>query len=140
MNRLVSFVRPASFAYKSVLSNEPRGLKQARSSQDSPAWEAAYNAEIGNFLDGNGVKWVPRDEAPKEVRALPIEVVYTKIIDENGNLTRYKVRVTIRGDLQIANKHYNPNELSSPVASKDAIRVALAFTAAHYLHAEHIDI
>lgn len=67
-------------------------------------------------------------------------VTYRIKHDEDGKIKEFKCRCTVRGDKQKPHEHYDPSQLSSAVASKDAIRVGLSLAAEHDLHAVHIDI
>lgn len=44
---------------------------------------------------------------------------------------------TVRGDRQIPDLHYHPDDISSPVADRNAIRAALSLGTSQNLLAEH---
>ena len=66
-------------------------------------------------------------------------VLKTKV-DGNGIPISRKTRCNLRGDLQKPHEHYDPDTITSPVADRDAIRLALAISAAHNYEVHHWDI
>lgn len=71
---------------------------------------------------------------------IPLMVTGKVKTDENGNIAKFKCRCTVRGDKQIPHVHFDPTQISSAVASKDAICVGLSLAAEKGWYAEHIDI
>ena len=121
-------------------TNNPSSLKQARNSPHKEEWKKAYNAELDKLDELEAIKWIPKASIPNGTTIIPLLITYRIKHNEHGHISQFKCRCTARGDKQIVHEHYDPLQLSSAVASKDAIRFGLSLAAAQNLHAEHIDI
>ncbi len=53
-----------------------------------------------------------------------------RVKEENGKLVKYKVRMTIRGDQQVAGESFAATDLSAPVLKAHESRLLLAIVAA----------
>ncbi len=104
------------FANKSILSDAPRSLKEAQRSDNADKWEQGYNSELESFEKAEAIKWVHKSTVPTGTKVLPMRVVYREKTNEHGEITKQNVRINVRGDLQVPYTHYNPNEITSPVA------------------------
>jgi len=124
----------------SLTFTEPKNVKQARSAPDAREWEIAWNAELDNLEDRGVLTYIPKTDVPPNTKLLPVQTVIKLKTDSDGSPTTRKVRCTIRGDRQISGLHYDPDDLSSPVASREAIRTALALAAAHNWHTFNWDL
>lgn len=118
----------------------PRSRKEAQKSKHRLQWQKAYDEELEKLDNLNAIKWIPKHSIPKTATVVPLMITYRIKCDEQGEIDKFKCRCTVRGDKQIAHEHFNPDELSSAVAGKDAIRVGLSIAAEHNFHVEHIDI
>lgn len=65
--------------------------------------------------------------------------VYRTKTGENGCMYKYKLRWNIRGDKQKPHAHYDPQNISSPIANRDTIFTALSFAATNDNIVEHLD-
>ena len=132
---------PSSYhVHASTVFTEPKNIKQARQAPDASQWEIAWNNELDS-LEARGVlTFIPKSNIPSDTKLLPVTTVLKLKKDNNGEPTLRKVRCTIRGDQQESGIHYDPHDLSSPVASRDEIRSALALAAAHDYHTFHWDL
>ena len=83
---------------------------------------------------------MPRASIPPNTKLLPVKFVLKTKTDATGKPISRKTRCNIRGDLQKPHEHYNPDAISSPVADRDAIRLALSLAAAHNYEAHHWDL
>lgn len=123
-----------------LLQVTPKSLKQAQQSQEAEEWDKAYTAELEKFDEIKAIKWISKEEVPAGTKVLPLKMTYRIKHDQDGKVAKYKARCTVRGDKQIPNEHFDPNNIISPVADRDAIRSALSMAAAYNLEAEHLDI
>ena len=57
-----------------------------------------------------------------------------------GVLLERKARCALRGDLMVANVHFNPQYTAAHIADKSVVRLLLALTASLQLKIEHFDI
>jgi len=118
----------------------PKTLSEARNAPDSAEWTKSWNAELDNLENRGTITYVPRSSIPPTTKILPYKTVLKTKTDSNGNPISRKTRCNVRGDLQKPHEHYDPDSISSPVADRDAIRVALALAAAHGYEAHHWDL
>ena len=92
--------------------------KEIASLEKYGTWEATTPPVDGRFVD---TKWVLRKKR-----------------DENGNLIKFKARLTARGFTQIPGIDYD--ETFSAVVRTDTIRILLAHAVQHNLHTVQYDI
>ena len=77
------------------------------------------------------------EELPAGTKPIDSKWVYTAKVDENGNLTRYKSRLVLRGFKQIYQDSYF--ETYSPTASQDSIRTIISQAAIYGMKLFHWD-
>ena len=104
----------------------PTTREEARRSTDAARWEAADRKEYDSCV-AKGV-WTPiRDgDLPTGVKPLPIKEVFKIKLDENGAVSQFKVRWTVRGDYQKPGRDYTIGETFARTAMHKTERVALS--------------
>ena len=118
----------------------PKTIQQARSAPDSSLWELAWNNELDSLERRDILEYIPRSKLPPNTKLLPVTTILKFQQDSNGRPTLRKARCTIRGDRQIAGTHYDPKDITSPVANRDSIRTALSLAATHDYKVYHWDL
>ena len=106
-----------------------RSLRAARRAPDSHLWEESWNSELQSLEKHGTLSYIPKSLLPPNVTLLPLKFTLRLKRDEAGNIISRKTRCTARGDKQILHVHDDPDNISSPVADRDAVRCALALTA-----------
>jgi hypothetical protein len=104
----------------------PKSYKDAVSRKDHKQWEEAMMKECHWFQDMKALAIV---KPPKGAR-LHDTLTRWELKEENGRLVKYKVRMTIRGDQQVAGESYVANDLYAPVLKSHESRLLLAIAAA----------
>ena len=118
----------------------PTTLAQARTAPDALEWEKSWNKELDSLESRGTITYIPPSQLPPNTKLLPLKFVLRTKTDEQGNPISRKTRCNLRGDLQRPHEHYDPDNLSSPVADRDAIRLSLALAAMHGYDAHHWDL
>ena len=131
---------PPTINYTATQFSEPKSVALARRAPDAPQWAMDWNSELDS-LEARGIlTYVHKSALPPNTKLLPTTMVLKLKRDKNGTPLSRKARCTIRGDRQLPGIHYDPTQLSSPVAHRDAIRTSLALAAAHGYHVHHWDL
>ena len=118
----------------------PKTLSDARKAPDAAEWAVSWNHELDSLEKRGTITYIPSTQVPPDTKLLPVKMVLKTKTDANGNPITRKTRCNLRGDLQRPHEHYDPDNIASPVADRDAIRTALAIAAAHDYDAHHWDI
>ena len=66
------------------------------------------------------------ESAAKGQQILTCKWVMKRKINSQGRVYRYRARLVAQGFRQIAGNSYDPDTISSPVVSKDSLRMSLA--------------
>ena len=61
-------------------------------------------------------------------------------INSQGRVYRYRARLLAQGFRQIAGNSYDPDTISSPVVSKDSVRMFLSLSAGLDLRIRQLDV
>jgi hypothetical protein len=104
----------------------PKNYKDAVSRKDREQWEEAMMKEYHWFQDMKALAIV---KPPKGAR-LHDTLTRWEYKEENGKLVKYKVRMTIRGDQQVAGESFVATDLYAPVLKAHESRLLLAIAAA----------
>lgn len=120
--------------------SSPKTLAEARQAPDAQQWAKSWNKELDSLEKRGTITYIPASQVPNGAKLLPVKIVLKTKTDAHGNPVTRKTRCNIRGDLQRPHEHLNPDELSSPVADRDAIRLSLALAAANNYSADHWDL
>ena len=77
---------------------EPTTLKQALNSPEKEAWLKAVHNELRQLIQMGTFKAIDRTKIQKSNRIpLTIKWVFKRKIDKNGNISKYKARLVVRG-------------------------------------------
>jgi hypothetical protein len=100
----------------------PRNYKEAMERAD--LWQPAMDAELAILLERDVFKWV---EAPPGAHIIDCKWVYANKYDAEGNITKRKARVVIRGFNQIPDLEFD--ETYTSVVRMESFRIAVAIAA-----------
>lgn len=114
---------------------EPATVEEARASDDAVEWEAAIQEELDS-MQKHGVYELC--ELPAGHKALKSRFVFKIKRDADGNITRRKARMVVKGYSQVAGIDYE--ETFAPVAKFVSIRILLALAAKHGWAVEQMDV
>lgn len=73
---------------------DPQTIQDALSSSDSKEWEKATAEELSSLHTHR--TWIVVKE-PERARSFSARFVFTRRLDEHGNISRYKARLVVRG-------------------------------------------
>ncbi|BEJ15305.1 hypothetical protein CspHIS471_0410720 [Cutaneotrichosporon sp. HIS471] len=116
-----------------TLPNEPESFKEAMSGPDANKWRAAWNDELATLTSRGS--W-EETTAPLSTKLLTAKPVF-RIKMEDGRITRYKARCTIRGCAQRPGAHFN--ETFQPVSRASSLRILLNLAATYDLEVQAAD-
>lgn len=113
----------------------PQTYTEALASPEASRWKAAMDEEL-QALDKNST-WdlVPH---PKNSKVLQTKWVYKIKRDTDGEVSRYKARLCVKGCAQKAGSDYN--EIFAPTTRYDSIRVLLAIAAQNCYELMQFDV
>lgn len=106
------------------LSDVPRNHKEAMASPEWSQWEEAEKLELSQLQENGTFTSVKTHPG---MWTLPLLWVYNKKRDATGKVVKYKARLVVGGNRQVAGRDYN--EKSAPVIRASTLRVALAIGA-----------
>ena len=113
----------------------PTSYNEALNSSERDDWKRAIELELKNMEDLK--VWVIAD-LPLGKKCIGCKWVFAIKCDSVGNVERYKARLVAQGFTQRANIDYD--QVFSPVARYDTIRVVLAIANSLGLQDRHFDI
>lgn len=113
-------------------AEEPSSFAEA---EVEGCWRAAMIEEM-NAINDNAT-W-DLIELPRGQRAIGLKWVFKVKRDELGNIVRHKARLVAKGYVQKAGIDYN--EVFTPVARMESVRLMLALAAHHGWQVHHMDV
>lgn len=81
-----------------ITSQDPRTLREARSSADWDQWDAAIASEMNSLWERNTFETV--DHLPPGHKAIHSKLVFKRALNPDNTIKKYKVRLVARGDQQ----------------------------------------
>jgi hypothetical protein len=117
------------------MPDEPISFQDMLNRPDRDQWEPACDNESNALQE---LKVFDVVERPSGMRPLTSKWVFDLKRDKNGNITRYRARLVLRGHKQREGIDYD--EVFSSVAKAETIRMLLAHAAANALEIEQIDV
>lgn len=115
-------------AYALVAANptaaDPLTISEALSSPDADRWKLAMDEEY-NSLIKNGT-WSLTD-LPVGQKPVTNKWIFNRKYDQNGQVTRFKARLVVRGFTQVYGEDYT--DTFAPVAKFSTMRMMLAVAA-----------
>jgi hypothetical protein len=123
--------QPASFV---SFPEEPTTMEEALSGPNAEQWKAAMDEELESILSNNTWEYV---DLPPGAKTIPLKWVYKLKRDGNGNITRFKARLVVKGYMQRDGIDYE--EVFAPVSKYATLRTLMALTASLDLHLHMLD-
>ena len=117
--------------------NEPQSLAEALKSPLSGQWLKAIYDELTQLLEFGTFKFLPKDQLPKGRKPLNSRVVYRQKVDKEGNITKFKARLVVKGFMQIEGVDYLETFASTTIPP--TWRILLALAAINNWEIEQID-
>ena len=119
--------------HRDQLPPEPENMAQAMKHPLKEGWMDAATLEIGNL---NKLKTFKKVEIPKGKQVIPVKWVFNYKFDSDGNLSKLKARLCVRGDLQIQSRD---DTYAATLAAK-VFRACMSLTAIFNLDAQQYDV
>ncbi|XP_062529208.1 uncharacterized protein LOC105841774 isoform X3 [Bombyx mori] len=113
---------------------DPQTVEEVLTSSQAAEWKRAMDEEYSSLMKN---KTWSLTELPPGKKALPCKWVFKIKTDQNGNVTRYKARLVIKGYAQRKGTDYE--ETYSPVVRYTTIRYLFALTAKYGLDIDQMD-
>ncbi|MBW0529505.1 hypothetical protein O181_069220 [Austropuccinia psidii MF-1] len=123
----------ASFVEAIVL--DPKSYSQATHHPDSKQWLATIDNELSNMNKYQVWSFHERDES---IHPLTTTWVFKRKIDANGNLTKYKARLCVRGFNQQEGLNYN--DVFSPTGKLASLRLLTKLSHQHLFQIDQMDV
>ena len=116
--------------------NTPSTLRAAQRSEDwDECWLPSLNSEVDSLVKNNTLEVIRR---PSRCHVLPLKWVFKIKADLQGNISRFKTRCTVMGNLQLDGIDYN--ETFAPVFHHSSFRCLMAYAALKDLIVHHLDV
>jgi hypothetical protein len=103
----------------------PKTFANAMSRKDSALWATAFNKEYVGFQERKVFK-VVRPQPGVKILGTPTRTEYK---EDNGKFVKYKVRLVVRGDQQVAGESFNETDLYAQFLKSTEARLLLAIAA-----------
>ena len=115
------------------LKDVPRTIKEALNNE---VWKTSYFEEMKSFILNNVIMLTKK---PKERDKLPKwKIIFKNKYDENGQISRHKTRLTMKGYTQTQGIDYE--ETFAPVINKSSFRLLLSLALQNNMKIKHYDI
>jgi hypothetical protein len=124
--------------YKAVSDSNTLYYHQAMKEPDRDKFQEGMHKEISDQFENGNFTVVHRSSVPSDQIILP--AVWQKRRKRNaktGQIKKYRALLNIDGSRMSQGLHYN--EMYSPVASWNSVRMLLTLTAVHGWHTKQID-
>lgn len=135
-NDVLPFKIPLCLALSSEPIVNPQSFDEAINSPQCQFWIKAMQEEMDSLHKNNTYVFVDHIECPKA--PLKSKWIYKTKLDENGDITRFKARLCVKGCSQQPGIDYD--QTFSPVARYETIRTLLAIAAKRNLILCQFDI
>ena len=116
-------------AYKASTDPDTMYMHQAMRQPDKNEFVQAMQKEVNDQMENNNFKIVHKDTVPKDKIILPTVWQMKRKNIQTQEVKKYKARLNIDGSKMVKGIHYN--EIYTPVASWNSIRIMLALVAAY---------
>ena len=120
---------------QAVYDTDPKGYTDAMCRPDADNWKQAMEEELNSHATLGS--WTVVDR-PADERVLPSMWVFTKKVDAQGRVVRYKARIVIQGNHQRPGVDFG--EVFAPVSRYATLRVLLAMVARDDLELHQLDV
>jgi hypothetical protein len=126
---------PETPTHSSELGKAPANWKESQEGEFKTLWSEACEAEIEELTRLGAWEEVPKARVKEKL--LPLKWVFTHKTDANGNLTRCKARICVRGDMQ--QKSDIEKTYAATLAAR-SFRIAIALAARFNLEIRQFDV
>jgi hypothetical protein len=116
----------------------PNTYIEALASVDCAKWREAMKVEFEGCEAQSTWVIVPRDRLPKKTNVIPVKWVYKIKINEKGEVSKYKARITPKGFKQKAGVDYF--EVYANTGKYKTMRVMLSIAATRDLELRQLDV
>ncbi|MBW0498232.1 hypothetical protein O181_037947 [Austropuccinia psidii MF-1] len=119
----------------STLNSDPKNYVQALQSPENNFWIDAIINELNNMTKHQ--VWTPSNH-PSNLKPLTTTWVFKKKTDENGNLTKFKARLCVRGFSQTEGIDYD--EVFAPTGRLASLRILLTLCSLNKFEVHQMDV
>jgi hypothetical protein len=116
----------------------PSSYREAMASPDAKKWRAAAQAEFDGCVAQGTWVLVQRATLPRNTNIIPVKWVFKVKTDENGEVTKYKARITPKGFKQRHGIDYF--EVFANTGKYKTLRVVLSIAARRDMELRHLDV
>jgi hypothetical protein len=116
----------------------PTSYKEAISCKESARWIKAMKEQIGSCEENETWDKIARNELKKGTNVIKCKWVYKIKVDENGEVTEYKARLTPKGYMQKEGVDYF--EVFAATGQYKTMRLGLSLTASWDHELEQMDV
>lgn len=114
---------------------EPRTFSEALNRPEASKWQEAANEEYSSLIKSGTWKLTA---LPENRKAISNRWIFKRKYDQDGNISRYKARLVVRGFSQVAGQDYF--EAFAPVIKFTTVRIVLALVAQLTLECHQMDV
>ena len=126
----------AATIYQAMLGpDDPSSLTEAKNFNNWPEWKKAIQAELEQLTEFG--TWI-LVECPKDAIPIPNKWVFRKKYNKEGELTKYKARLVVKGFAQRPGFDYT--DTFAPVVHLETIRAILAIVPSQKLVIRQMDV
>lgn len=133
-NTDTSFICMNGESAMSILNKDPQSLSEALESSNADKWIEAMEAEYQSLLHNNTWELV---DLPSNKKVIPCKWIYKTKTDEDGNVTRHKARLVVKGYQQ--KKGIDYHEIYAPVVRYSSIRYLIGLAVKYGLKIHQMD-
>ncbi|MBW0472741.1 hypothetical protein O181_012456 [Austropuccinia psidii MF-1] len=117
------------------LSSDPKTYQEAINGPNSQEWKAAIKLELNNMM--NHHVWTPTISS-QDIKPLSTTWVFKRKTDEDGNISKFKARLCVRGFSQKEGINYT--EFFSPTGRLSSLRLLLTLCHINHFPIEQMDV
>ena len=115
---------------------EPKTYKQAMACEDRELWQSSIKKELEGLMCMGVLEVVKRTRA----RTIDSKYVFKIKYNPDGSVDKYKSRMVLRGDRQVAGRDYDVNKIFAPVANQTLARTMFSLAASLDLEMTMVDV
>eukprot|EP00961_Rhodomonas_salina_P180269 2433141-Rhodomonas_salina.1 len=107
-----------------TVNGDPMDYPESQTLPDKAKWQEATNVELKSCHDHEVWDWVDPEEVPEGAEIVSSRMVYTKKINKDNALNRYKARIVARDMF----REINFNDTFSPTAHPVSVRALVSLS------------